>query len=186
MFHLDTLYAFSGMFWYRCYSRQKNLQWEVLAIHKIPSKFPSQIINSSKNKTKQKKKRVSLAAWKSKEGSLEQTYVMDKDGISVFVGHRSDDEAYSSRRSWQKQRLKTSDTPRSKSCAVWPCHHGRFDPLAAPHDRPQLRNLWSAPPESGSSRLQPCGRTLSALPVSQISDIKAQTAPLSRPKNSSR
>lgn len=52
LFHLHTLYAFSGMFCYRCYSGPKNLQWEVLAIREIPSKFPSQMINSSKNQKK--------------------------------------------------------------------------------------------------------------------------------------
>lgn len=39
---------FSGMFWYRCYSRLRNLQSEVLAIYEIPSKFPRQLVNSSK------------------------------------------------------------------------------------------------------------------------------------------
>lgn len=115
-------------------------------------------------KTKQKKSKFSCLEI---DRRLARTDITDKDGISLFVGHRSDDEAYSFYRSWQKQRLKTSDTPCSKSCTMWPCHHGWFNPLAAPHDRPQLRNLWSAPRQSGSSRLQPCGRTLSALPVSQ-------------------
>lgn len=51
-------------------------------MHEIPSKFPSQMINSSENQ----KKKVRLAAWKWNEASFEQRYVMNNGAISISVG----------------------------------------------------------------------------------------------------